>query len=107
SLLALYRGDDTIQEVDALTAVYYAQTWFDNLFRVVEAAGQGEFSHNMDEIEAYVRRHPNGVKEATLYNRFRNLAKFSAREVDNLLEYLIKSHRILRDPQTQKYSVNG
>ncbi|MCK9603167.1 MAG: bifunctional DNA primase/polymerase [Candidatus Omnitrophica bacterium] len=110
-LLALWRGSDTISEVDALTAVYYAQTWFDNMFRVVNAAGQGEFAHNMDEIELFIRRYPKGITEARVYNRFKGLAKFSSRDVDNLIEYLLKSNRIIRsvdpDTKTVKYTVNG
>lgn len=94
ALLSLYRGDTVISEVDALTAVYYAQRWFDDLFRVVGAAGQGEFSGRMDEMEAYIRGRVNGATEAELLHRFRSYAKFNMKDVDAVLDGLLRSARV-------------
>lgn len=108
ALLALWRGDAVISYVDALTAVYYVQTWFDTLFRIIQAAGKGEFAKNLDEVEAYIRRFPKGVGMHKVYNRFVGLAKFSTRDVDNLIEYLEKSHRVVRSRDGKNMlTVNG
>ncbi len=110
ALLAMYRGDRVIQEIDALTAVFYAQQWLDAMFRVVEAAGNGEFAVHLDDMEKYIRRFPKGVTEPKVYDRFKGMAKFSRKDVDNVIDYLIVSGRILRDtkdPQRPKYLVNG
>ena len=111
ALLALYRGDRVINEIDAMTAVYYAQTWFDTLFDVMEAMGDGEFARKMDEIETWIRRYPKGVTEPSLYNRFRGFAKFGSKDVREVVDYLLLSGRILVETgdrsKPTKYLVNG
>ena len=108
ALLALYRGERVIRAIDALTALYYVQQWFDDMFKVVEAAGNGDFAKNMDEIEAYIGRYSRGVSEPKVYDQFKKLAKFSKKDVDSLLEYLMISGRILRRTEGSiKYMVNG
>ena len=109
-LLALYRGERVIRKIDALTALYYAQTWFDNLFKVVDAAGNGEFVKNMALIEQYVGQYPHGVTDTKVYDKFANLVRFGGkRDIDLLLDYLMSSGRIVRDTHggKTKYLLNG
>lgn len=109
ALLALSDGRDTIQMHDALTALTYVESWFWTLFRVVEAAGNGEFNRDVDEIEKYVASLPSGVNRRTLLHRFRNKIVRSPRELDDRVDFLVSSGRI--NTQTKdgvtKYIING
>lgn len=109
ALLALSDGRDTIQMHDALTALTYVESWFWTLFRVVEAAGNGEFNRDVDEIEKYVASLPSGVNRRTLLHRFRNKIVRSPRELDDRVDFLVSSGRI--NTQTKdgvtKYTING
>lgn len=111
ALNALYQGRTVIEEIDALVAIYYAQRWFETMFRVVDAAGQGEFAARLTDIETYIGRYPNGVTEPRVFDRFKHFAKFSARDVDNLVEYLVRSGRIVLERgdshKPTKYRLNG
>lgn len=109
ALLALYRGETTIQYVDALTAVYYVERWFNTLFRVVGAAGEGDFNRDANEIEAFIKSSPKGVSLAKIYQRFRGIIQRDARELDSRLTFLITSGRVLRKQEGDKvvYKING
>lgn len=109
ALLALSAGRTEINMVDALTALTYVETWFDTLFRVVEAAGNGDFNRDVDEIEKYVRSRPQGVTRPALLYRFRNMIVRSPRELDDRVDFLLSSGRITRkDGEGKvKYEVNG
>lgn len=109
ALLAIYRGDHVINETDALTAIYYAEDWFNTLFRVVNAAGEGDFNRDVNEIEEYIAQHPNGVTLPSLYNRFRSMITKSPRELDDRVTFAVASGRVRRDPQEDgrvRYFVN-
>lgn len=111
ALNALYQGRSTIEEVDALVAIYYTQRWYWTLFRVVEAAGKGEFAAKMDAIEKYIGRSGSGVTEPRIFDRFKGMVRFSTKDIDSVLDYLIRSNRIIRhqkdDRGVVKYTVNG
>lgn len=109
ALTALYRGSHVIERCDALVALSYVQRWFNDLFRVVDAAGQGEFAERMDEMLVYIQTRKEGATHAKLLYDFRRYAKFSMKEVDNVIDGLLRSGRINRVPDTNpvRYVANG
>lgn len=109
ALLALYRGEKTIRLVDALTAIYYAEDWYNDLFRVIDAAGEGEFQKDCNEIEAYLKTRPNGVSQQRIYNTFKRIVQKSTRELDERLTMLLTSGRIKTESrnETLYYFLNG
>lgn len=109
SLLALYRGETVIQYVDAITAVYYVEKWFNTLFRVVGAAGEGDFNRDANEIEAFIRANPGGVSLARIYQRFRGMIQRDPREVEARINFLVTAGRILtkREGDRVIYRING
>lgn len=104
ALLALWRGEDVIREIDAMTAIMYAEKWFNNLFKVVDAAGIGEFNQGVDEIESFIAS-KDGVTQAVIYTRFRSMIQKSPREIEDRLMFLISSNRVLK--KEGKFYVNG
>jgi hypothetical protein len=109
ALLALYRGEKTIRAVDALTAIYYAETWFNDLFKIVDEAGEGEFQKDCAEIEAYIKARAAGVSETRVFDKFRKLIVRSNKELDERLTHLIRSGRIVPEVRNgvRFYLVNG
>lgn len=107
ALNALYRGSKVISMPDMLSAIYYAQQWLDDLSRVVEKAGAGEFSGRMDEVEAFVRGREGGATSTVLYNHFKRFMRFGVKDVDSVLEALIGSGRLRKDTSSKivKYVV--
>lgn len=109
ALLALYRGEKTIRLIDALTSIYYAEEWYNDLFRVVDAAGEGEFQKDCNEIEAFIKSQPKGVSQQRVYNTFKRVVQRSVREMDERLTFLQISGRIVVETRDSIpfYLVNG
>lgn len=109
ALLALYRGETTFTEGDALIAISYGVEWYQTMVRVVEETSSSEFARDLNDIEAYVRSQPEGVSEARLNHRFRNMIHRSPRELQDRLDFLIRSGRINLDRSNDrvKYIING
>lgn len=111
ALIALYEGRTEIEVLDALIAIRYAQEWFWALQRVVDTTSEGEFSKEVAQIEAFIRSRPGGVSEAQIYHRFRSLIKYSAREIQDRIDFLRTSGRINRHVTnggtTIRYDING
>lgn len=112
SLLALYRGEKVIRAVDALVALSYVEQWFNTLFQVVSAAGEGDFNKDCNDISAYVASNPKGVTEAQVYHRFRSMIVRNSKELDDRLDFLLKSGQIVRKTVEGKgdksvYVING
>lgn len=105
ALLALWRGETVIREIDAMTAIYYAEDWFNTLFRVVEAAGEGDFNRDVNAIEAYVGT-KDGVTKPMLLTRFKGQIQRNARELDDKIDFLVNSGRIIRGDDN-RYRING
>lgn len=111
ALTALYDGRTEIEMLDALVAIRYAQEWFWALQRVVDTTSEGEFSKEVAQIEAYIRTKPGGVSEAQIFHRFRALIKYSARELQDKIDFLRTSGRINRHSldggKRIVYDING
>lgn len=109
ALTALYRGDEEILLEDALVAVHYAQDWYRDLIRVVEATSESDFSRDVNEIEAYVKSQGGSVSEAKVNHRFRSMIRRSPRELSERLDFLRISGRLNRSEAEGRvmYTLNG
>ena len=109
ALFALYRGEKVIRYPDAINAVRYAERWFHDLFKVVGAAGEGEFVRKSDDISLYIASQPSGVSQSKLYYRFRGFISKSPRELDDLVGFLLTSGRVIRESRNDViyYVSNG
>jgi len=109
ALLALYRGETVFTLNDALVAIHYATGWYENLARVVEATSESEFAADVSEIEAYIKGQGGTVTSAKLLHRFRNMIRNSPRELDDRINFLVQSGRVLNNRGDNKvsYQLNG
>lgn len=109
ALLALYRGETIFTLNDALVAIHYATGWYENLSRVVEATSESDFSADVSEIEAYIKGQGGTVTSAKLLHRFRNMIRNSPRELDDRVNFLVQSGRVLNNRGDNKvsYTING
>lgn len=107
TLSAMYRGSDFVELYDALYAINATQEWYDNLRTVASRVVQGEFQRDVENIEAYVSR-MNRVSRAKLLHHFRNVIAKSPRELDDRINYLIDSGRMIRveEGRSISYEVN-
>lgn len=94
ALLALYRGETVIRVEDVLIALYYAQTWFENIFRAVASTGENEFNRQANQIEEYIASLSAGAPRHKIIQRFRRVIKRDPKEIDSLLEFLKETNRI-------------
>lgn len=104
-LLALWRGETMIRKVDILTAAFYAEEWFNTLFKIINEAGKSKFLQEAEDIQTYIRN-SSGVSRAQILNRFGHLINRDSRDIDTRIEYLMDSGRIVRD-EKGKYRENG
>jgi len=99
-----------IRDIDAMTALLYVEQWFSVLFRVVDVAGEGEFNKDANEIEAFIGS-KKGVSQAVIYTRFKSIIQRSPRELDDRIEFLVTSGRIVKNDSEKKgvfrYYANG
>jgi hypothetical protein len=109
ALLALYDGRTIFTLDDALVAVAHAAQWYRNLVRVVEATSESEFAGDVSEIEAYVKSQGGSVSQARLMHRFRNMIRFSPRELDDRISFLTSSGRFNKVEKDRRviYELNG
>lgn len=110
ALLALYRGETEISLLDVLTTLTYAESWFENLLRVAEATSEGEFSRDLNEIEAFIKSQGGGVTQARLNHRFNTMIRHSPRELSDRIDFLVVSGRINRKDTGDnkiRYEING
>lgn len=108
-LSAMYRGDDTITLWDGLHAIRQVEEWAKNLVRVAEHISVGEFQQRCSEAEAFIRQSGGSVSATKIYHRFGNWIVRDAKEIDNVLLYLVQSGIVNRDDSTGsiKYILNG
>lgn len=106
---ALYRGDHIIRMDDALQATKAMEEYFDNLHKIVARVSAGEFQRRVDEIDAWIRSKGGTATRSSIFYRFKNFVERDAREIDNLLTYLIESGSLNRieENNTVKYEING
>lgn len=105
---ALYQGRETAVLADALAAIQTVEEWFQNLFNVADRISSGAFIRDCDEIVAYIGE-KSQVTEATLYHRFRGMVTRSRKDIDDRVDFLLHSGRIVKkmDSGVTRYLLNG
>lgn len=96
ALVALYDGRTIIEKGDALVAIQYATEWYHTLIRVVETTSEGEFSADVNEIENWIKAQGGEVTQARLNHRFRSMIRYSPRELQDRIDFLVISGRVNR-----------
>lgn len=109
ALLALYRGASQFDLTDVLVALKYAETWYYDLIRAVEATSESDFAADAAEIEAYLKAQGGEASEAKVHNRFRNMIRNTPRELYDRIDFLVTSGRVLREEKDRRitYRLNG
>ena len=108
-LCALYRNDTVIEMGDALHAIKQLERWVKNLVQVADLASAGDFQRKADELEAFLRQTGGSATGAKIFHRFKNWIVRDAKEIDNVLTYLVQSGIVNRDESkgALRYELNG
>lgn len=108
-LCAMYRGDSTIELGDVLHAVKQVEEWAKNLVRVAEHITVGEFQQRCAEAEAYIRQLGGSATATKIYHRFGSWIVRDAKEIDNVLVYMVSSGILNREEASGglRYTLNG
>lgn len=70
-------------------ALKYADTWYYDLIRAVEATSESDFAADAAEIEAYIKAQGGEASEARIHNRFRNMIRNTPRELYDRIDFLV------------------
>ena len=108
-LCAMYRGASTIEVGDVLHAVKQVEEWAKNLVRVAEHITVGEFQQRCAEAEAYIRQLGGSATATKIYHRFGSWIVRDAKEIDNVLVYMVSSGILNREEASGglRYTLNG
>lgn len=98
ALNALWRGSRVIEMVDAWVAVDACQSWFDNLFEVMDKIGDSAFGRDCMTISVYIRSRSE-VTRRHILSKFRYMIQRSSRELDDRLDYLRESGEIAQQAE--------
>lgn len=98
ALVALYEGRTTFTYDDTLTAIHYGGQWLRTVMEVSESISESPYSRDLAEIESFVTEQGGTVTRASLLHAFRGKVLKTQREVDDKINYLIESGRLLRVP---------
>ena len=93
ALQAMWRGSLVIEYPDVLVAIDTCQTFFDNLFTMMDRLGDSQFRRECKLISAFIRS-KESVPRSTIFDRFGHLIVRSSREIDDRLDYLRESGEI-------------
>jgi hypothetical protein len=95
ALTALYRGDTEFELSDALVAISYGAQWLKTMMRVAESISESPYSRDLAEIEHWVSEEGGEVTRAALLHNFRGKVLRSRREIDDRIEFMVDSGRLL------------
>lgn len=96
ALVALYEGRTTFTYDDTLTAIHFGGQWLRTVMEVSESISESPYSRDLAEIESFVTEQGGTVTRASLLHAFRGKVLKTQREVDDKINYLIESGRLLR-----------
>lgn len=90
-LLAMYEKSEEVQLRHLLTAIYYAEEWFDNLVQMANAISASEWQRDVDKLEAFVVDRGGSVRYEEAYKKFASKRK---REFDEMIQALQSQARV-------------
>lgn len=105
ALLAMSRGKKTIDLIDVLTAISYAETWLANVARVAEKITESSFQRDTEAMELYIRSQGGTVPESRLVHRFRNVGTGDPRDYESRIRSLHLQGRVTRHEATNSKGV--
>lgn len=108
ALMALYRGEQQFGVTDTLAAIYYASNWLKTMIEVSESISESPYSRDLEEMEDFIESQGGTITRAELLHHFRGKVIRTKREIEDRLEYLLDSGRILRtgDSSSMGYKLN-
>lgn len=90
ALIALSNGRYDIVEADVLVALRSAETWLENLVKLVEGVSANDWSREVDKVHEFISKRAK-VSEARLYSQFNDKKKH---EMDAITESLKAQKKI-------------
>jgi hypothetical protein len=90
-LLAMDRGDTTVNLTDMLHALVAGEEWFTNMLRIISRLNANSFERACSDIHAFVNGKGGRVQKTTLFRRFK---QFTDWEMQNYLRSLQNQHRV-------------
>lgn len=98
-LLAMYDRSEEVKLRHMLTAIHYAQEWFENLVKMASAISASEWQRDVDQLESLVVEHGGRVRYEQAYRKFNNKRK---REFDEMVQALQSQARVKLVVDNQK-----
>jgi Bifunctional DNA primase/polymerase, N-terminal len=105
ALIAMYRGDAEFEEVDALIAIKHASEWLRTMMRVAESISESPYSRDLAEIEDWIASEGGEVTRAALLHNFRGKVVRSSRELEDRLQFLSDSGRVVAERDKERGSI--
>jgi len=98
-LLAMYDKSDEVQTIHLLSAILYAEEWFENLVKMASAISASEWQRDVDKLEAFIVEKSGRVRYEEAYKKFSNKRK---REFDEMVDALRSQARVHEVTENQK-----
>jgi hypothetical protein len=84
-LLAMYERSEEVQTRHLLSAIMYAEQWFENLIQMAGAISASEWQRDVDRLETLIMDKGGRVRYEDAYKKFNNKRK---REFDEMVQAL-------------------
>jgi hypothetical protein len=98
-LLAMYEKSEEVQISHLLSAIFYAEEWFENLVKMATAISASEWQRDVDKLEAFIVEKGGRVRYEEAYKKFSNKRK---REFDEMVDALRSQARAQEVTDNQK-----
>jgi hypothetical protein len=98
-LLAMYEKSEQVEVTHLLSAIYYAEEWFENLVKMASAISASEWQRDVDKLEAFIVERGGRVRYEEAYKKFSNKRK---REFDEMVDALRSQARAQEVTESQK-----
>lgn len=98
-LLAMYERSEQVEISHLLSAIFYAEEWFENLVKMATAISASEWQRDVDKLEAFIVEKGGRVRYEEAYKKFSNKRK---REFDEMVDALRSQARAQEVTESQK-----
>lgn len=84
-LLAMYDRSEEVKTIHLLSAIHYAEEWFENLIQMAGAISASEWQRDVDRLETLIMDKGGRIRYEDAYKKFNNKRK---REFDEMVQAL-------------------
>lgn len=84
-LLAMYDKSEEVKTIHLLSAIHYAEEWFENLIQMAGAISASEWQRDVDRLETLIMDKGGRIRYEDAYKKFNNKRK---REFDEMVQAL-------------------